>query len=323
MITAIAMKRIPVAFCLASFLYAQIPFGVASPSTVPAFLWSPQLLNHESKESVNYRIISPKDLVQSVLSEGGWSNLLCSAEELKQPVDLALVFVGRELHSSDIVGSKHEDPALLDMLKASFIRSNFSMAFPYVATSEEDTMENLLVSGFTQACGQGLGVSSVAFSESCSVEGGDFQRLANLDSVHDHLASRMEKRTEGQTDLVVFCQGGSRTFKELDQPNPESVVLSEVIKSVEQSGAKYAALYISDPIRSIHYPSYREFERFLAEEVKNESTNSTSCDEVCQIKSSLLEGVLVGVVLLLILISGLCCMMGIDTPARFEAPQDS
>lgn len=29
------------------------------------------------------------------------------------------------------------------------------------------------------------------------------------------------------------------------------------------------------------------------------------------------------VVLLIILISGLCCMMGIDTPTRFEAPQDS
>ncbi|RVW48819.1 hypothetical protein CK203_104307 [Vitis vinifera] len=30
-----------------------------------------------------------------------------------------------------------------------------------------------------------------------------------------------------------------------------------------------------------------------------------------------------GIVLLIILISGLCCMMGIDTPTRFEAPQDS
>lgn len=29
------------------------------------------------------------------------------------------------------------------------------------------------------------------------------------------------------------------------------------------------------------------------------------------------------VVLLIILISGLCCMMGIDTPTRFEAPVDS
>jgi hypothetical protein len=30
-----------------------------------------------------------------------------------------------------------------------------------------------------------------------------------------------------------------------------------------------------------------------------------------------------GIVLLIILISGLMCMMGIDTPSRFEAPQES
>ncbi|KAL8128693.1 hypothetical protein V2J09_017848 [Rumex salicifolius] len=30
-----------------------------------------------------------------------------------------------------------------------------------------------------------------------------------------------------------------------------------------------------------------------------------------------------GLVLLIILISGLCCMMDIDTPTRYEAPQDS
>lgn len=70
--------------------------------------------------------------------------------------------------------------------------------------------------------------------------------------------------------------------------------MSEVINNVEQSGAKYAALYVSDPFRSISYPSYQELERFLAEAVGgNGSNKSTVCDEVCQIKSSLLEGLLV------------------------------
>jgi len=71
-------------------------------------------------------------------------------------------------------------------------------------------------------------------------------------------------------------------------------VLSNLINSVEESGAKYAILYVSDPSRSIQYPSYRDLQRFLAESTAgNESTNSTICDEVCQIKSSLLEGILV------------------------------
>lgn len=70
-------------------------------------------------------------------------------------------------------------------------------------------------------------------------------------------------------------------------------ILSELISSVEESGAKYTVLYVSDPFRSIQYPSYRELARFLAEAGLNGSEDSTICDEVCQIKSSLLEGVLV------------------------------
>ncbi|XP_039048633.1 uncharacterized protein LOC120189415 [Hibiscus syriacus] len=298
---------------------------ISSASTVPAFLWFPGFSSKERKESVHYQTMSPKDLANSVLSQGGWSDLLCSDRKLERHVDLAIVFVGRELHSSDVAGNKHVDPALLKLLKASFTRSNFSMAFPYVATSEEETMENLLVSSFKEACEHGLGVSNVAFSESCSIDSGDFQKLANLQTCKlDHLVSRMEKRTKGETDLVVLCHGGFQSLKELDQTFPESEILNEVMSSVEQSGAKYAALYVSDPFKSIHYPGYKELERFLAEDTpKNASATAQVCDEVCKLKSSLLEGVLVGIVLLLILVSGLCCMMGIDTPTRFEAPQDN
>ncbi|CAK7339058.1 unnamed protein product [Dovyalis caffra] len=300
-----------------SFLQAS-----SSPSTtVPAFLWSPHL--HQMSEAVNYQTISSKDLARSVLSEGGWSNLLCSEKKIQHSVDLALVFVGRGLLSTDISSSKNSDPALVNLLKVSYTKSNFSMAFPYVASSEE-AMENSLVSGFAEACGQDLGISNIAFSESCSVEGENFQKLANLHAINDYLTSRTEKRPSGQADLVVFCYGGSNSMKGLDQPQSESETFSELISSVETLGEKYAVLYVSDPFQPIQLPYHRELERFLAEGAAgNASLNSMHCDEVCQIKASLLEGVLVGIVLLIILISGLCCMMGIDTPTRFEAPQDT
>ena len=159
-------------------------------------------------------------------------------------------------------------------------------------------------------------------------------------------------------------------------------ILSQLLNAVSEMGAKYSFLYISDPFRSVEYHSHMGIERFLAEgTIGNASSNSTGCDEVCQIKSSLLEGLLVvsrlhlthsfeffekswvlkleslvllqyssfyafyyvgiycinsmmvskstvfamlqGFVLLIILISGLCCMMGIDTPTRFETPEAS
>lgn len=299
---------------------ALSPSGFCSISapTVPAFLWSPHYNNHELQTSVNYQTLSPRDLAKSVLSQGGWSNLLCSENKVNKPVDLALVFVGRELQSSDIYANNNADKDLVNRLKVSFTGSNFSMAFPYIAASEEETMVDSLLSGFTEICGHDVGFSNVAFSESCSLTGGNFAKLSNLQSVHDYLASRTEKRAKGEADVVVFCQEGLNSVDELHQPRSEGETFSGLVNSMDQSGEKYAVLYVSNPFKSIQYPSYREVERFL-----QESTNSTTCGEVCKIKSSLLEGLLVGIVLLIILISGICCMMGIDTPTRFETPQDS
>ena len=68
--------------------------------------------------------------------------------------------------------------------------------------------------------------------------------------------------------------------------------ISELVSSVEQSGSKYAALYVSDPY---WYTSYKTLQRFLAESATGNSTVgvSTTCDELCKFKSSLLEGILV------------------------------
>ncbi|KAL5129738.1 hypothetical protein HKD37_12G032983 [Glycine soja] len=310
----------------AFILFAFIPNGLlAVPSTVPAFLWSSHYeLASENilKESVNYQVISPKDLAKSILSEAGWSNFLCKGKKFHEPLDLALLFVGRELQSSDLSMNKHANSALLDLLKNSFARSNTSVAFPYVSTSEDVLLENSLVSGFAEACGD-MGIGNVAFHGSCSIDDANHEEITTLHSVQDYLTKRMEESHRGKTDLVVFCNEGSQALENVDRTQSEGEVLSNLINSVEESGAKYAILYVSDPSRSIQYPSYRDLQRFLAESTAgNESANSTICDEVCQIKSSLLEGILVGIVLLIILISGLCCMMGIDTPTRFETPQE-
>ncbi|KAI3450938.1 hypothetical protein Pfo_031190 [Paulownia fortunei] len=302
---------------------AQLPLGLTFSSTVPAFLWSPHL--DGKKEMVDYRILSPRDLAKSAMTEGGWSKYLCSREEAQQSKNFAFLFVGTELQSVDISRPSNTDPALIDLLKDSFSNSNSSLAFPYVAAGEEKVaIESSLISEFADTCQHNFGISSIALVGSCSVEGENFDKLNDIHSVHDYLHSRIEKISDGHTELIVLCPGGSRSLQDSDQPHSESSILSQLLNSVNQLGAKYTVLYISDPLRSMEYLSHRGLERFLAEgTMGNGTANSTVCDGVCQIKSSLLEGILVGIVLLVILISGLCCMMGIDTPTRFETPQDS
>ncbi|KAI3996498.1 hypothetical protein MKX01_001336 [Papaver californicum] len=304
---------------------AQIPSGLTLPSTVPAFLWSSQ--QHESlyndmERTVDYRTISQKDLAKSVLSEGGWSKFLCSGENRQQSVDFAIVFVGKELQL-DISRDNHADSTLMQSLQVSIESSNFSRAFPYVAASQmKEAMESSLLSGFTEACPNGLRIKdNIALLESCSVDDDKYRKLSDMVSVYDYLISRMENWQNGQTEMVVLCNGGSHF---LDQTWSEGEILSSLVSALKKLGASYTVLYASDPSGLVPYPSYRELDRFLAEgTVGNGSLNATYCDGVCQIKSSLLEGLFVAIVLLIILISGLCCMMGIDTPTRFEAPQDS
>lgn len=299
--------------CVLATLLQLVLMGEGS--TAPAFMWSPHV-DRTLEEAVNYQTISTEDLAKSLLLQGGWSDFVCAGKSLKQPIDAALVFIGKELHSLD-VGSKNK-ASLVNFLKNSFTKSNFSLSFPYVAVTEEKgTMEDSLLAKFQDTCENGLGVN-VVFMGSCSVEGKEQKEVAELDSV----VSRLEKGTK---NLVVYCSGDTNPLTiGLDQSHSESGIISNVISSLEKSGLKYAALYVSDTFNPIQYPSSHDINRFLAESSGNSSAESlTLCDEVCQMKRNLLEAVFVALVLLIILISGLCCMMGIDTPTRFEAPQES
>ncbi|KAL6506592.1 hypothetical protein OROGR_024773 [Orobanche gracilis] len=316
-------------------LTAHLPLGLTL-FTAPAFLWSSHL--DGKKGMVDYRILSPRDLARSTMTEGGWTEYLAtkyekiylinisltiSAQERKRNTLRILPFfsLGQRLQSLDISRPAKMDPALIDLLKDSFSNSNLSMAFPYVAAGEDKVaIESSLIPELVDTCQHESGIGSIAFVGPCSIEGGNFDKLNDMHSVHDYLNSRMEN-SDGRRDLIVLCPGGSQ---DSDQPHSESSILSQLLNDANQLGMKYSVLYVSDPFRSSSYLPHRRLERFLVEGTSgNGSVNSTACDGVCQIKSSLLEGILVGIVLLVILISGLCCMMGIDTPTRFETPQDS
>ncbi|XP_042402566.1 uncharacterized protein LOC121992337 [Zingiber officinale] len=301
---------------LLMFFAASVPQVFGLPVTAPAFMWSPDhygSLTYDKKELVVYQTITPKDLTGLVLSEGGWSDLVCSQGDVDENIDVAILFIGRKLQSSDISSDNVEDPSLIEVLKLAFTTSNISMAFPYVAIDEQETLEDSLVKGLTENCGHRSGVNRIACLNTCSINGGNIAKLEGLHSLNGFFDSRKS----GKTDLIVICHGSS---EESDNIRSEGEVLLDIVNLLKQFAAKYTFLYASRPHR-IKYPAHLAV-RYLEEDAGNSSTNST-CDGVCQLKSSLLEGIFVAIVLLIILISGLCCMAGIDTPTRFETPQES
>ncbi|GAB4858115.1 hypothetical protein Ancab_016017 [Ancistrocladus abbreviatus] len=290
----VRMKTSILGMMIFAVIVSRLMLASALQSTVPAVMWSPYL-DKRMEEEVNYQTISPKALARSVLSEGGWSSLLCAGKHSRVLLDIAFVFIGKELQSLDISGtSLAKERELVDILKVSFMSSNFSMAFPYVALEKQGSMENSLLAEFSDACDRELRVSNVQLMGSCSIEGKGYEKLVELGSLHDYFATRMEKEINGLPDLIVYCHKGLDDVRRPEQMNSESDVFSYLINSLEKSGARYAVLYVSDPYESGHYPSSLPIERFLMEASSaNRSVNSTICDGVCQIKTSLLEGILV------------------------------
>ncbi|VAH93205.1 unnamed protein product [Triticum turgidum subsp. durum] len=310
---------------------AHLAVAAAAPVTAPAFLWAPENYgSHEAKGVVHYQTMSPASLAKSVLDEGGWSNLVCSREGSYKAVDIAVVFLGSKLQSSDISKDKQADTSLADTLKLSFTGSEFSMAFPYVALTDNDKLESSLLSGLAENCDNDFHGNHITYTDTCTVSGEDLKKHQSMDSIRDLVMSRERSNPRGKADLIVFCNGG---FKDLDNAKSEGELLSELVSVLKMSEARYTVLYASQPYGLLENLSNLPLARYLAEKT-NTTTKSGlgKCDGECLVKSSLLEGtfvvsyldsvLLLGLVLLIILISGLCCMMGIDTPSRFEAPQD-
>lgn len=195
------------------------------------------------------------------------------------------------------------------------------MAFPYVSTSDDEKLEESLLSGFTENCKSGFGRNRITYTDTCAVSGQDLKTYHNMDAINDLVVSG-RTNPSGQTDVIVFCSGG---FEKLGTTESEGELLSQLVDLLKLSGARHTILYASQPSGYLlENPSGSPVARHLAERTNGTKTGLLSkCDGECLVKSTLLEGTFVGIVLLIILISGLMCMMGIDTPSKFEAPQES
>lgn len=69
--------------------------------------------------------------------------------------------------------------------QASFTKSTLSLAYPYVSASEEnEPLQSSLVSEFAETCGNDAGLSKLAIVESCAANGGNFEKLTDINSVH-------------------------------------------------------------------------------------------------------------------------------------------
>ncbi|KAL3684748.1 hypothetical protein R1sor_002770 [Riccia sorocarpa] len=272
----------------------------ASLSLVPAFVWSNVRNLEADGPSITYETLTSESLAQTIINELG-------AQEEVQAVDFVVAFVGNKLRSVEVSrGSTASD--LLPVIQGAFTSSKSSFAIPYVTpVKDKVTFADTLLSAVSDSK-QG----EVLVAGSCAYGSTGAKMLGSLEQLKAYLTS---KKTDGKTDLVIVC---SDVKSESKLPLSEGGMMEGVLRTLEESKAGYVASYVTDLSRENVLSLTQR--RQLGAKVR--VSNETFCDELCQTKATILEGLLVGLTLLIILISGICCMAGITTPSRFEQAKD-
>eukprot|EP00270_Netrium_digitus_P013192 TRINITY_DN4358_c0_g1_i2.p1 TRINITY_DN4358_c0_g1~~TRINITY_DN4358_c0_g1_i2.p1 ORF type:complete len:330 (-),score=83.49 TRINITY_DN4358_c0_g1_i2:804-1793(-) len=312
---------------LATSSNANAVYGAKDGSAVgAAFLWSPLQSLAVSGDadgvsvarSVRYDVVSPLSLVQDVMAAAfsGTGEGKAGQQQQQQP-DVIVAFLSREMASDDIThivtsdvmtSERMVDP--LRPVKEAMAMANSSLTAPFVAEAALDSpLVSLVVASFVEKTnGQG----TVAVSSSCAVrELGAASVFTSTEEMRAYLREKASSQEAAEKSLIVVCSPVAQESDHMMQLAEEGAVLDDVLASVRVFSPRFLGLYMSDLAANQDAAAQR---RVLA---------STVCGTKCHLKATLLETLFVAIVLLITLVSGLCCLSGVDTPTRFEVPSES
>ncbi|KAG6543634.1 hypothetical protein Mapa_014997 [Marchantia paleacea] len=283
----------------------------ASLSLVPAFVWSNT--RNVDDRSITYQTLSSESVVEQIISEFS-SPLL---QEQAPPVDFVLAFIGNKLRSVEVSRAVSSASDLLPVIQGAVTSSKSSLAIPYVTPlKRENTFAKLLdlASADLMSADKESKLGDVVVAGSCASDTTGAKKYESLDQLKAYLTSR----NDGKADLIIVCSHVQSSF-ESKQPLSEGEIMGAVLKILEESKAKYVASYVTDLVEENVLALSKR--RHLGTKLR--VSNETFCDGLCQTKATMLEGLFVAITLLIILISGICCMAGITTPNRFETAKES
>ncbi|EFJ26337.1 hypothetical protein SELMODRAFT_228107 [Selaginella moellendorffii] len=260
----------------------------SSSAMAPAFIWS-NLRCVDSGQQVNYQVSDARSVTRAALEQLDMKKCL---DESEKPADLLVAFVGSEVRSVEL--SNELSSYTVEKLKGLILASNSSLSFPYVAAADGISIGSDVVRTLQDS-------TDLVAAFGCP---GTLSSLSVLEAENYVVSTKAE-----HAQVLLLCLSSSAL-------EPEGQVVQRILSKLEESSVRYVALYASDPLG---------FESFYASKHRMLASNDTKpyCDDVCKTKATLLEAIFVVIVLLMILISGLCCMMGIQTPLRFEKPHES
>lgn len=116
---------------------------------------------------------------------------------------------------------------------------------------------------------------------------------------------------DGAQAVLHVCEGQSKNGGTSNQ------MLSSLLSSATSMDWDYLVLYGGRCDRSAS--TMMDLDSMARRQMQE--TNNTTCDSKCQVQVNFLEGLLIGILLLVILLSGLSCLNYLETPSKFWTDQ--
>ncbi|CAI5967966.1 unnamed protein product [Closterium sp. NIES-65] len=237
-------------------------------------------------------------------------------------------------------------------------QSASSKVFPYVQPLDHaDTAHALdaLLASFSSLAYAG----HAAVSASCGpVSRPGTHRFSGEDSLQDLLNNRASVRASRELDMVLYCSDGPASADSHDDAvAAETTELSNLVSHIKAITPNYALFYTALPDADVgaqrrllaaadDYPAAGTgaadaaaagggegvgagadagagAEGVEGQKVVKAAVAKNKCGPTCKTRTALLEGIFAGIVMLMILVSGLTVLSQIDTPTRFEVSREA
>eukprot|EP00271_Cylindrocystis_brebissonii_P011682 TRINITY_DN29592_c0_g1_i1.p1 TRINITY_DN29592_c0_g1~~TRINITY_DN29592_c0_g1_i1.p1 ORF type:complete len:322 (+),score=55.31 TRINITY_DN29592_c0_g1_i1:297-1262(+) len=295
--------------------------GALGSTSVPVFLWS-NLGFFQGAQPVDYQVRSihsfAADLFRSLHLEAPAAQQEVSSTVVTRP-DVVVAIISKELQSDHLAlyGADEGDASPLRVLKNAFASATTSTVLPHVARPsfvepEDVSVANAIARAFQNSAPAGR----LAVSGGCA----ELPTAVQLNDAEEIKAYLETRSTSEEALLLLVCLPASPLAHGVKALEKEGEVAKAILSAVAEGSRSHVVVYTSEGGRT----------PFLRRSLVDESSGAnwtahtdTLCDEDCHTLASLLEIIAVALVLIITLLSGLCCLAAIDTPTRFELPRET
>lgn len=299
--------------CVSFLLSAALSHASCSPSSGAAYFVS-NIKSFSVGDGVDYEMRTPSQFSSHLLSS------IAAASEAGVPNPKALLVLLSEPAHADplavsVVGSSDstrimpvsKDESIAAIKKALEVAPSSTVFTSIGHSCEGPSLREALMA---EAASRNEFASGVRLGGACAKDHSETLQAF----LQTWAAEAAAHSVEHKMALLLFCLPADQ----LGPANTPGSALLQAYSVLENTTSQFAALLVPE----LAPAGKATCSRSLLVAHPPPAFNGT-CDATCRTKATLLEALFVALVMIIALVSGLCCLADLDSPTRFETPPDS